>query len=192
MISRRGLLSTLAAASAAWAVPLDRALARDIDDVKPTLQRCSADTVWVRRDGASPNEMLIRFRKPDTRELDHDGVLALSWFWRDIRDHGQGVWIEPRLFDVLSWMQVACSTIAGADKPIQLVSGYRTPERNRRIEGAARRSMHIFGKAADITVPGFTPLQVGQVAAAAGAGGIGLYSGFTHVDVGRVRAWQGR
>ena len=76
-------------------------------------------------------------------------------------------------------------------KPITITSGYRCPTHNRSIGGAVQ-SRHMQGQAADIVVKGLTPAQVAKIADGCGAGGIGTYkSGFTHVDVGPVRRWNG-
>lgn len=73
-----------------------------------------------------------------------------------------------------------------------LLSGYRSPRHNRRVKGAARWSLHMLGWAADIRVPGRTPLEVAQFAARLGAGGVGLYNdmSFVHLDAGRSRTWE--
>jgi zinc D-Ala-D-Ala carboxypeptidase len=47
------------------------------------------------------------------------------------------------------------------DRPIVVSSGYRCPEVNAMV-GGAKRSHHVQGRAADITVPGITPLEVCQ------------------------------
>lgn len=46
-------------------------------------------------------------------------------------------------------------------KPVIVTSGYRPPALNAAI-GGARDSRHQYGRAADIHVPGMTPLQVCQ------------------------------
>jgi len=72
-----------------------------------------------------------------------------------------------------------------------LLSGYRTPTLNRRVPGAARRSLHMLGWAADIRVPGYAPEKVVPYARRMRAGGVGYYPyiGFTHLDVGSARHW---
>lgn len=44
-------------------------------------------------------------------------------------------------------------------RPIVVSSGYRSPAVNRAV-GGARESAHLFGRAADITVPGMTSREV--------------------------------
>lgn len=79
-------------------------------------------------------------------------------------------------------------------EPVKLNSGYRTPAYNKRV-GGAKNSMHLYAKAADITVKSKTPKQLKAVieslikAGKMKNGGIGLYPGFVHYDVGPVRRW---
>lgn len=61
-------------------------------------------------------------------------------------------------------------------------SGYRDPAYNASIPGASKNSQHVKGKAADIVCRNGSPLEVAMTAEAMGMGGIGLYSGFTHID----------
>ncbi|MBP5286660.1 MAG: YcbK family protein [Elusimicrobiales bacterium] len=77
-------------------------------------------------------------------------------------------------------------------KGITVLSGYRTPEYNRKIKGAAKNSLHILGWAADIRIPGYKSSQISTFARKKYAGGVGYYpyTGFVHVDVGSVRYWQ--
>ena len=81
------------------------------------------------------------------------------------------------------------------EKPITIISGYRTPEYNKRC-GGVKRSQHLLAKAADIVVSGMTSLEVrntiiqlikdGQM----DSGGVGIYPTFTHYDVrGRNNRW---
>jgi uncharacterized protein YcbK (DUF882 family) len=184
-MKRRDILFAMAASGLA----LSRAEAAEIQAAAAPAAADGRDRLWIRRDDAIRPEMDVQFRVGEDRVVDRDGMLRLSWFWRDIKDHERAVWVDPQLFDLLSRMQCAAAALSGSRQPIFLLSGYRTPERNRSLEGAALRSQHIFGRAADITISGFSPAQLGALAAAVGAGGVGLYSRFTHVDTGPVRAW---
>ena len=68
-------------------------------------------------------------------------------------------------------------------------SGYRCRAHNRAV-GGVDGSMHTLGMAADIRVIGLTPPEVAKLAEqvlAFSAGGIGIYDGFTHVDVSTKR-----
>lgn len=112
-----------------------------------------------------------------------------------LKDHRQDevMPIDPRLFDLLRAMQ-AWVGYYGYKDPIQINSGYRSQKTNSKLEGAARNSMHLYGKAADIVFPGLPTSYVGQLAQRYAGGGVGFYpsSGFIHVDTGRQRTWRGR
>lgn len=72
-----------------------------------------------------------------------------------------------------------------------LLSGYRTPKNNGQTSGAARRSLHMLGWAADIRIPGYSSTRVRNFARKKWVGGIGYYpyKGFVHLDVGKARYW---
>ena len=83
------------------------------------------------------------------------------------------------------------------DKPIRVISGYRTPKYNRRIDGA-RRSQHMTAKAADLRVSGMDPKELRKIIVdlikdgKIKKGGVGLYKSFVHYDVrGRNTRWKG-
>jgi uncharacterized protein YcbK (DUF882 family) len=84
-------------------------------------------------------------------------------------------------------------------RPIRIISGYRTPEYNRKI-GGARHSQHVVGRAVDFVVRGVPAQQVhaaclrlvreGDLTAL----GLGEYPNFTHLDIrasGRSARWRG-
>ena len=68
-------------------------------------------------------------------------------------------------------------------------SAARCLEYNRKI-GSKDTSQHVLGKAADITVKGVAPEEVANYAAMImqDRGGIGRYTGFTHIDSRDERA----
>ena len=74
------------------------------------------------------------------------------------------------------------------DKPITIISGYRSPEYNTKIKGA-KRSQHMSARAADIIVPGMTSLEVRDIIiqlikeGKMVKGGVGIYPTFVHYDV---------
>ena len=79
-------------------------------------------------------------------------------------------------------------------KPIIVISGYRTLEYNTKIDGA-KRSLHLVAKAGDIVVPGLTSLEIKNTIlqlikeGKMKEGGVGIYSTFVHYD---VRGWPAR
>src|SRR3954469_2012252 len=134
----------------------------------------------------------VRRRHRNDGTYDDNALLHLAWFMRDVGDQDRAVWMEPRLFDLLAGVQSAMSMIHGSALPIVITSGYRTPAHNARTEGAARNSMHLYGYAADLLVPGYGPRATAIAAQLVGGGGIGLYADFIHLDVWRPRIWLGK
>ena len=77
-------------------------------------------------------------------------------------------------------------------KPVIITSGYRSKSYNRRVRGA-RKSQHMYCKAADIRVPGVNKHQLVKFARTIkGIGGVGVYcrSSYVHLDVGKRRDWH--
>ena len=78
-------------------------------------------------------------------------------------------------------------------KPMIVLSGYRSPEHNRRV-GGARASKHMEGTAFDISMANHDPVAFEAAARKAGFLGFGFYprSGFMHIDLGPARSWGER
>ena len=81
--------------------------------------------------------------------------------------------------------------------PIKVVSGYRSPEYNKRC-GGVKRSQHLLATAADIRASTYSSsdLQgviIGMIKAEElHQGGVGVYPTFVHYDVrGRAARWKG-
>lgn len=78
------------------------------------------------------------------------------------------------------------------NQPIIINSAYRTESHNKKV-GGSPNSQHLKGTAADIVINGVAPLLIAQYAEYIGCGGVGLYGGFTHVDVRQGNAkWDNR
>jgi uncharacterized protein YcbK (DUF882 family) len=109
---------------------------------------------------------------------------------RDTRTNTQHE-IDPTLIDLL----VAVRNQLGSHERFEVISGYRSPETNDMLcessSGVARNSMHLYGKAIDIRLPGRSLRNVRNVALHLKRGGVGYYpeSDFVHVDTGPVRHW---
>ncbi|NJM82974.1 MAG: DUF882 domain-containing protein [Tabrizicola sp.] len=147
--------------------------------------------LWVIR--AWDGEQLdapIRLRSDDGSR---NAWMLWSYFWRDVKDDDQAVWIDMALLDRLSAAQILASGQRGEETPIVMNSGYRTVERNRTIEGAAPNSLHCIGKACDFNFRGLTPRQTADLLDAESrlsSGGLGRYDDFTHLDTGPRRRWD--
>ena len=103
-------------------------------------------------------------------------------------DPADVVKVDERLLTLLERIR------AHVGKPVNVNSGYRSPEYNATLKNASPRSQHCNGKAADIWVEGVTPKQIADIAECylGSSGGIGIYKNFTHVDVRRNCArWKG-
>lgn len=120
---------------------------------------------------------------------------ALAGINRVLRDHRNDAIKEmsPALLDFL----YRINNVIDAAQPFHIISGYRSPATNAmlaaRSGGVARHSMHLDGMATDIRVPGRELVQIRRAALMLQGGGVGYYPGsdFVHVDVGRIRQWQG-
>lgn len=77
-------------------------------------------------------------------------------------------------------------------KPVIITSGYRTPEWNKRCEGA-KYSYHMRGMAADIRVDGITPKKVANElnAIVPDECGIIVYNSWVHFDVRTAKYRKG-
>lgn len=184
-VSRRSLLTGLAATAALSACGLDRAYAGALAG---TVALPPPVRLWLRREGTG-EEVSAIVRTPDgynARDL-----LLLSWLLRDVGDASSAVWIDPRLFDLLAAVQGAMSAVHGAAVPLIVTSGYRTPQHNAGLEGAARGSLHLAGRAVDLKAVGYAPDAVAVAGALCGRGGVGIYASFCHLDIGQARTWAG-
>lgn len=107
-------------------------------------------------------------------------------------------WIAMRLRPLCIALEVVRDH---AGRPITITprGGYRTETLNRKI-GGAKLSQHVEGRASDFIIAGMTAAQVHDLvldlyrSGALVIGGLGAYTGFTHVDVRpsvRLVRWGG-
>lgn len=121
-----------------------------------------------------------------------DALKKLNWFFRDWRKNEQTN-MDPRVFDI-AW---ELHEELGSQKPIHVVSGYRSPGTNEKLRraggGQAKSSQHILGHAIDLHFPDVPTKSIRYAALIRERGGVGYYPTsalpFVHVDVGRVRMW---
>jgi len=79
------------------------------------------------------------------------------------------------------------------EKPIKINSAYRCLEHNRSI-GSNDTSQHVLGKAADIVIAEFIPIEVNNLlnvfmeSGNIKQGGLGLYNTFVHYDIRGTKA----
>lgn len=93
--------------------------------------------------------------------------------------------IDPRLFDALHRLQ----SNLGTKDPFQIICGYRSPETNAMLhkakKGVSKNSLHVKGKAIDITLEHVPLKELSNAARSLKVGGVGYYpkSNFIHVDI---------
>jgi uncharacterized protein YcbK (DUF882 family) len=121
-----------------------------------------------------------------------DALAAVNRVLRDFRTGDQHM-MDPGLLDLLDTLHGKVESKA----PFQVISGYRSPRTNAMLhghsDGVASKSLHMQGMAMDIRVEGVALDHLHKAALDIGRGGVGFYptSNFVHVDVGRVRRWNG-
>lgn len=108
--------------------------------------------------------------------------------------------IDPKLFETL-WGTQAFVQRYGIDTPLEILSGYRTPSSNSKLREAgvpaARQSLHIEGRAADIRIANLNAEVLGGLVKSFRQGGVGFYyragprGGWIHADTGLKRTWKG-
>lgn len=144
--------------------------------------------LWLRR-RQSGEEFRVVFWTQG--HVDINNYVRMCYLLRDTQA-SQTVMMDVNLLNVLYGVQYWQELLLGKPEPIIVNSGFRSDHTNERTEGAAQYSMHLYGRAADITTPSYTPQVTARMAAFFGMGGVGSYNGFTHVDSGRVRFWNGK
>ncbi len=74
-------------------------------------------------------------------------------------------------------------------KPMIITSGYRTTAHNIKVGGVSN-SQHVFGNAADVSIPGVSVVDLYNYFCeiAGNSCGIGIYDTFVHFDVRSVKS----
>ncbi|GGB87274.1 YcbK family protein [Pseudoduganella buxea] len=108
--------------------------------------------------------------------------------------------IDPKLLETL-WGAQAFVARYGIESPVEILSGYRTPASNQRLREqgipAARQSLHMEGKAADVRIANLNEEVLGGLVKSFRQGGVGFYyrggprGGWIHADTGLKRTWKG-
>ena len=118
-------------------------------------------------------------------QMDHLDALLRDWRTDAV------IRMDPRVIDILYVLW----TMAETERPIHVLSAYRTAETNARLARTnplvARNSLHIEGKAVDFYLPDGDLARLYDLAISLRGGGVGWYprAGFLHVDCGPVRCW---
>ena len=119
-----------------------------------------------------------------------EAVDEVSYILRDWR-RNEIKPVDTRAIDIAA----AVYRKVDANEPLQIISGYRSPETNqalrRKGRGVAKNSFHTRGMAIDLTMQSRSVSQLYRAAMDLKAGGVGRYTRahFIHVDSGPTRSW---
>lgn len=119
-----------------------------------------------------------------------EALNEINHIMRDYRT-GDVKTIDPKLLDLLSTLNNKLET----KDSFHIISGYRSPKTNALLRTKSKKvvknSLHLYGKAVDIRLPGHSIETIRRAAVDLKGGGVGYYprSQFVHVDIGRIRYW---
>lgn len=123
-------------------------------------------------------------------EYQKEGLRELDYLLRDHRANKVGT-MDIKLYPLLALLNKRI----GNNKPISIISGYRSAETNRMLarngSGVAKNSYHIKGQAIDFRINGKDTRDIRDIGIKLGVGGVGYYqpSNFVHFDTGPRRSW---
>ena len=122
-------------------------------------------------------------------ELNYD---VLDYFFRDWRENKT---IRMDRGVIKNFLKI-CESLLGSDRELEvdITSGYRTKKTNEILRQnssrVAKNSMHLIGRAIDFKVRNRSIQNLEGVAKKLTPGGLGVYSGFIHIDTGPYRRWK--
>jgi uncharacterized protein YcbK (DUF882 family) len=153
-------------------------------------------TIEVYRPASKERAKLLYWRDGEIIESAYEDLCHLL---RDVNGK-ETARIDPKLFETL-WGTQAFVQRYGIDTPIEILSGYRTPASNQKLREAgvpaARQSLHMEGRAADIRLANLNSEVLGGLVKSFRQGGVGFYyratsaGGWIHADTGLKRTWKG-
>lgn len=120
-----------------------------------------------------------------TRKVSTNLTIAEVWDKREWKTPILG--ISQRTLEAYEFIRAAVG-----DRPLIVVSGFRTPQSNEAV-GGSKNSYHMLGRALDISCPpGLKEKMIEAAESFFGeSGGIGIYSAFIHIDDRKEKArWQ--
>ena len=210
MFTRRDFLHRGIAAAGALSVPLigtSTAKGSSATDIAPPPDLFDAQALdidfWLRprvlnvtRPASGEKAKLLYWKDG---EIIDSAYQQLCHLMRDVNGKETAP-IDPKLFETL-WGAQAFIERYGMTQPLEILSGYRTAKSNARLieQGipAARQSLHMHGKAADVRIASLNPEVLGELVRSFRQGGVGFYyrssasGGWIHADTGVKRSWKG-
>ena len=157
--------------------------------------RAFATTVRAEKESLSlfnthtEERLAVTFRNAEGT-YDVDALNAINWI---LRCHFTN---QQTVMDVktIEFLNLVDNRLGGGNE-IHIISGYRSPTFNSLLvqngRHVAKHSLHPFGKAIDIAIPGIPLDKIRHTAVALQLGGVGYYpgAGFVHIDSGKIRTW---
>jgi uncharacterized protein YcbK (DUF882 family) len=154
-------------------------------------------TIEVTRPASKERAKLLYWKDGEIIESAYQDLCHLM---RDVNGGNETRNIDPKLFETL-WGTQAFVQRYGIDSPVEILSGYRTAASNNKLREdgvpAARQSLHITGRAADIRLANLNAEVLGGLVKSFRQGGVGFYyrsgprGGWIHADTGLQRTWKG-
>ena len=117
---------------------------------------------------------------------------VLDYFFRDWRENET---IKMDRGVIKNFLKI-CESLLGSERELEVdvTSGYRTTKTNEKLRKnnskVAKNSMHLVGRAIDFKVRNRSIEKLEMVAKKLTPGGLGIYSGFIHIDTGPYRRWK--
>ncbi|MFY9740058.1 MAG: D-Ala-D-Ala carboxypeptidase family metallohydrolase, partial [Candidatus Cybelea sp.] len=147
--------------------------------------------LWLRRAGYS-DEVVAPFCV-DGRTVYMPGYWQICWLMRDRHVAPAQGYVQVDIVEIEAlWEVQQALLLHGIREPLVITSGYRTVQTNNATENAARNSMHVYAKAADMYVPGISTRDLFDACwSRAISGGIGYYDDHVHLDSATRRWWVG-
>ncbi|MFD2274259.1 YcbK family protein [Undibacterium arcticum] len=139
--------------------------------VSPTTSGIAPRELWLYRKSTGEQ---VRETYWDDGRIIPEGYIRLCKLLRDVQA-GQAVQMDIILLDIMrgvyGWFEAY-----GVTKPLIINSGYRNVHTNAVTEGAARNSMHTYGKATDLWMAGISTEYMARLGVYLSGGGVGYYA----------------
>ena len=159
--------------------------------VRAAVPNATERVLWLRRGGYG-DDIQAPFCV-DGRTIYEPGYRMICWLMRDRQVPAAQGYVKVDIVEIEAlWEVQQALALHGIRRPLVITSGYRTWQTNVATEGAARNSVHLYAKAADMYVDGVSMRDLFDACWSRGvSGGIGYYDDHVHLDSGARRWWVG-